>query len=129
MATNKGFATLLSIADELREELERLNRVNAENLLVNLTIATPKLTGAATGEWQVTINERATSLTDRKDLTGTKTANAGISIINRSKSEKYPDIWVSNLIDYITYLNDGSSDQAPAKFIETAEREALASVR
>lgn len=119
---------LTTIADEIRFKLELANREVAKALLTALAIETPKKTGRATGEWQVTIDEKAKSLTNRYDLTGLDTVATGIAIIDSSSNEVFPDIWISNLIDYILDLNDGKSTQAPAKFIQTAEIKALASI-
>ena len=77
---------LTTIADEIRFKLELANREVAKALLTALAIETPKKTGRATGEWQVTIDEKAKSLTNRYDLTGLDTVATGIAIIDSSSN-------------------------------------------
>jgi hypothetical protein len=115
-----GKGGLEGIVDELEIELnEELRRI-AHNLINNLAIQTPKLTGAATGEWQANINKRATARTYREDLAGSTVATEEGAVIDTAVNYKFPIIWISNLAPYIEKLNDGTSTQAPPKFIELA---------
>ena len=120
----KGIDRLLDIVDDVESFLNLELQETAIRFITTLAVKTPKKTGEATGEWQSTINEKASSKTHRLDLTGAKVATQETRKIRQAKNYKFPDIWISNLAGHIGDLNDGTSDQAPAKFIEIALLEA-----
>lgn len=114
-------APLIELEKSLNEELRQL----AVDIITSLAIITPKLTGLATGNWQASINKPVSSVTSRLDLTGaTVTAEESV-VIDSAEKYKYPVIYISNLLDYIEDLNEGTSQQAPRKFINTAIEDAM----
>ncbi len=115
-----GDASLESIAGELEIELNTELRRVATNLIASLAFDTPKREGWATGEWQVGINDKPTTRTFRKDLTGATVITEETAVIDTAVNYKFPTIWVTNLAPYIERLNEGYSKLAPAKFIERA---------
>ena len=106
-----------SIAGELEEEVVNVARAVTFTFVRNVVYATPEDTGRAQGNWFVGIN-RPIRQTKPNRRAGQATSEGQQKIFN-SKA-KWPDYWVSNNLPYIERLNDGYSDQAPAKFVETA---------
>lgn len=119
-----GTEKLLDLVEEIEEFLNLELQELAIRFVTIVAIKTPKKTGEATGEWQVTINKKASSQTNRLDLNGSTVATEETTKIRKAAKFKFPTIYVSNLAGHINDLNDGTSDQAPAKFIETALLEA-----
>lgn len=97
------------VTDQVRE--------TALAALSTIILATPVVTGRARGNWMVDIgaaNERQT------DRTGAQAAiSEGASEIGRFKLAD-PSIVIHNSLPYIGRLNEGSSRQAPAGFVERA---------
>ncbi|MGI9549110.1 MAG: HK97 gp10 family phage protein [Bdellovibrionales bacterium] len=81
-------------------------RTRALRALGDVKLATPVDTGRARNSWHI-------GYTPSFNTTG-----AGVTILTRS--DEIQEIIVTNGTDYIQFLNDGSSRQAPTKFIEQA---------
>lgn len=97
-----------------------------------LVQATPKLTGKATAEWQLTLNGVPTQELLPRTRPPTEVdygayAQAADAEVGRFKSGD--TIYITNLAPYINALNAGSSRQAAANFVQVAEAEALAELR
>lgn len=80
--------------------------------------ATPVDTGRARGNWFVGVGAPIRDESDDTDQSGTNRINANNSKINTRKSRQ--TIFISNNLPYIQKLNEGSSSQAPANFVEQA---------
>ncbi len=89
-------------------------------LIINqvLISETPVDTGHAVANWQIGISEPITSEIDENDPGRTSTIERNASIIRQAPPRK--DIILSNNVPYIHKLNEGSSSQAPAQFVEMA---------
>lgn len=94
-------------------------------LVQDIAVVTPKLTGLATGNWEVTIGRPSNTTSENLDVSGGATINAAQSVILSTKNIKYPVMWLTNNQPYIVRLNDGWSKKAPAKFVETAMKRAV----
>lgn len=75
-----------------------------------VVLSTPVDTGRARGGWNVGINNVNLEETS-EDRSGQKTISENESKILQSRAED--SIFVSNNVDYIEFLEKGSSDQAP----------------
>jgi hypothetical protein len=93
-----------------------------------VVIATPVDTGRARSNWIVTLDSPATGeipahAPGSKGGTGGANAqaaiNAGKQVISRYKDSN-SKICITNNLDYIEDLNNGTSAQAPAGFVEQA---------
>ena len=115
-----SFERSLSIDDELTEEVNKEARVVALKALRNLVLATPVDTGRAKGNWRVGVNFDPIEEVDTKSKTGSIAIRLGQSEIASAKGQGYVDIVIANNLPYIQRLNDGWSEQAPAKFVEKA---------
>lgn len=110
-----------------------------------LTSATPVETGFARAGWTPTVGSPARSLRsggrfaqlDRpKDLEVAKTVAAQRRAANAAASQSIANtyrieqgrMFISNPVRYIVFLNNGSSAQAPARFVERAVVRAIRSL-
>ena len=113
-----SFEKSLSIADDIQDEINKEVRASSLNVLRLLVKATPVDTGRAKGNWFVSTGSPSRSESDsRKASTA---VSEGSSVIASAIRISYPTITVSNNLPYIEKLNNGHSDQAPAKFVELA---------
>ena len=103
----------------LESEVNKVARATALNIVKGLTFSTPKDTGMAKGNWQTSANAPIMTTIDRLDLTGSQANTEAASVTESIKNIKYPEIWITNNLPYIGILNNGSSQQAPAKFVES----------
>lgn len=89
-------------------------------LTVDQTVvsSTPVDTGRARGNWQVSLGFPVVEEQDLVDKAGTVTIAAGAAVIRSRQSGQ--TIFISNNVPYIGRLNQGSSSQAPANFVEMA---------
>ena len=103
--------------------------VRALSLIINQVIIfeTPVDTGHAVANWQVGISEPITKEIDEEDPSGISTIQRNASIINQAPPHK--DIILSNNVPYIHKLNEGSSSQAPAQFVQMAIATAVAAAK
>jgi len=72
---------------------------------------TPVDTGRARGNWQVTIDVPAEGQLDTTDKEGDPTIAKGLDALATLKPNCV--VWLSNNVDYIEFLEHGSSEQAP----------------
>lgn len=85
-------------------------------VLSGVVLRTPVLTGRARGNWLVNLRA-ATGRTDGPlDKGGGVAIAAGAAVIAQQKG--YDAIVLENNLPYIGKLNDGSSKQAPAGYVE-----------
>ena len=87
------------VADELRRR--------SLQALADVKLATPVDTGRARNSWYIGYQERYINQ-----------VQPGVTIL--TQSDEVREIVITNGTDYIQLLNDGSSIQAPTKFIEQA---------
>lgn len=83
-----------------------------------VTLGTPVKTGRARNNWDVGLGEPWRATTQEVDPSG-----AGAVARNNAKiatTKPGQDIYISNNLPYINRLNQGSSSQAPAGFVEEA---------
>lgn len=101
----RGVKSSFKQADEdLNEILNSLQRINANRALEDLVFATPVDTGRARASWY--LSKYPSNVSEARTLLGP---------IPRDKIET---LFINNLVPYIRNLNQGSSSQAPARFIE-----------
>lgn len=111
------------LADFLDDDLDQQTRKYTISVNNNLVLSTPRDTGRAKGDWQVNFDTASGGNTGILDPTGQQTINRNTGEIV-SFSGEYKDIYIENNLPYIKKLNDGSSTQAPAGFVESAIRAA-----
>lgn len=130
-----SFAKSLSVEAELTELLSAEVRKIGFRVLQGVTLKTPKDTGLATSAWLVGIQNAPSDAPIQPYDSGSKGSTAaqnisaaqqaGLSVIGAYPKNQLPDLWIVNNLPYIGKLNDGSSAQAPAKFVEQSIAEAV----
>ena len=86
-----------------------------------VVLATPVDTGRARANWQVSVIKAETDVVNGTDPGGSATISKGANVISRKRLGQ--DIFITNNLPYIVPLNEGSSAQAPAMFVERAVAE------
>ena len=89
---------------------------NGAGITSNITILTPKDKGQARNSWYIGYTERYSG------------AEATSNITILTPKDKPQEIIVTNGVTYIQFLNNGHSQQAPIKFIESAFKKYFDSV-
>lgn len=138
MAPPRVFArNIRRTARRIQSNATKVNRKVALAVLQAVVVATPVDTGRARSNWNTSLIVPDKSTRDAYSpgaggSTGGPNAAAAIasgrSTIASARSERTP-IWISNNLPYIGRLNEGSSAQAPANFIEQAVAAGRAAVR
>lgn len=124
---NEFTRDLASFGAGIEEEVNEVKRKAALRVLTGVTLATPVDTGRARGSWTVSIGAPDSSASENKDKSGSATIAEGSAVISRALPKD--TIFITNYLPYIVSLNDGSSRQAPAKFVERSVQAAVESIR
>lgn len=128
MATLKQLADRLdAYAAGLPKRSSDLAAKAADTILTDLVHVTPVDTSEAVSNWQIGLDTKPTAklepyFSGKKGSTGAQSAAAALEAGRNILHVKKPGqtIYISNVLPYIRLLNDGSSKQAPAGFIERA---------
>lgn len=110
-------ATAAEILEQLTKSLEKQAIALVLALIRGLMRATPVDTGHAWRNWWASIGTPVTEATEA----GAGSANAAVT---RYKLEMGP-LWVANPVDYVFFLNYGTSKKAAAGWIETTVYQVL----
>lgn len=127
-------ASLLDLAKRLERREKELSKIGSDravsvavDLVTMLATDTPVDTSEAISNWQVGITTPVTSdippyMPGFMGSTYSYSRNATIAAAKRILQAKRPGqpIFVSNLAAHIVKLNEGSSRQAPAGFVQAA---------
>jgi hypothetical protein len=98
------------------KKASRVKRAAAIEILNGVVMKTPVDTGRARGNWQASVNTPIVRDDEANDKAGNLTVSNGSYLIRRSKLENR--IYLSNNVEYVPFLNQGSSRQAGARFVE-----------
>lgn len=122
MADLKTFARRIrALARRVEDNVDDLVRRTAVAVDQTVVIATPVDKGQARGGWQANNGSPITEEIDRLDKSGQETIDENNRVIARRRRGQ--DIYISNNVGHIGFLNDGSSSQAPENFVEIAAAE------
>lgn len=127
--------SLLALADRMEALAAKISAETSKTavnvataILRELVYVTPVDTSAALSNWQVGIGEPPRSelppyYPGSKGSTRGSSAQAAFSegVAEMARKKPGEKIYISNNSPYIRELNDGSSRQAPAGFVERAE--------
>jgi hypothetical protein len=126
---------LTQLGQQFQAQLDGVQKAIADSALTELVMRTPIDTGRAKSNWTVGINSLGSGPIPAHDpgvagSTFNQNAQQAISdgqaVIATARSGQ--TINITNNLDYIRKLNDGSSVQAPAGFVEDAVVIAIHSV-
>lgn len=111
---------------QVEQGADRITKQIAGLALTNVVLSTPVDTGRARGGWVV--SNGAPSLEDpgRLDTIGTATIAAGQAEIAQRRSPQ--DIYLNNNVNYIVFLDQGSSGQVAENFVATGVARAVSAV-
>ena len=137
MSLSKFSRNMKSIADNLETNVSKEMKKAALIIDRDVVIQTPVDTGRARSNWLVgigaAIRDVIDALSPGEGLSAGERLNAQLSIdAARTEIEKHrpgQDIYISNNLSYIDFLNQGSSAQAPANFVEKAIQAGIASLK
>ena len=112
---NSSIANLKKDADK---EVEKQLRARSLKAFADVKLMTPVDTGQARNSWYIGYTE--------KYFNGEVGSTSNITIL--APKDKPQEIIVTNGVTYIQFLNNGHSQQAPIKFIESAFKKYFDSV-
>lgn len=125
-------------ANAVGDETSKAVRTVAINVLTSLVTATPIDTGKARSNWQVGINSApdgelpAFSPGSHGSTAGQNVAAAlaaGTDVVQRFQATTDTSVQIVNNLPYISSLDAGASDQAPAGFVAKAVQAAALAAR
>lgn len=96
--------------------------------LDRLVDATPVDTGHARSNWVLSVGTPFTGVDGSKDAVSEAAQDAGRAAVSKYRLSQGP-VLLSNNVEYLAILNEGSSTQAPAGFVESAIEAAQAAER
>lgn len=111
---NKAFIARVAAATEA-DAIDRMDRITLQ-AHANLVQATPVDLGQARAGWNFGLNRINTEVPERP-AEGVLSKPPAPTLGARKIGDTYH---LSNFVKHSVYLNEGSSEQAPAKFVERA---------
>ncbi len=122
-------ADLKKLSRALDADLGKLIRVISLDLFNMIILRSPVDTGFSRSQWKVSIGEPDPTVVEppKGKQAGTITApTADPDVI--AQIQKDSTVFITNAVDYIQYLEEGSSKQAPAGMIRVSLAESEAKV-
>ena len=111
-------SSMINLQKDVDKEIEKQLRAKSLKAFADVKLMTPVDTGQARNSWYIGYIERY--------FDGEAGSTSNISIL--SPKDKPQEIIVTNGVTYIQFLNNGHSQQAPMKFIESAFKKYFDSV-
>lgn len=120
------YADGLSVKVELTEFTSQ--EIRSLGILIDQRIvqASPFDTGLFKNNWLMSIGSPSTEVLAEEDPSGSKAINRAREVVMSYPMDSLPDLWLVNNLPYSARLNDGWSQQAPSKFVETEIAQAVA---
>jgi len=107
-----------NLQKDVDKEIEKQLRAKSLRAFADVKLMTPVDTGQARNSWYIGYTERY--------FGGEVNSTSNITIL--TPKDKPQEIIVTNGVTYIQFLNNGHSQQAPIKFIESAFKKYFDSV-
>ena len=111
-------SSMINLQKDVDKEIEKQLRAKSLKAFADVKLMTPVDTGQARNSWYIGYTE--------KYFNGEVGSTSNITIL--APKDKPQEIIVTNGVTYIQFLNNGHSQQAPIKFIESAFRKYFDSV-
>jgi hypothetical protein len=111
-------SSTINLQKDIDKEIEKQLRAKSLKAFADVKLMTPVDTGQARNSWYIGYTERY--------FDGEVGSTSNISIL--TPKDKPQEIIVTNGVTYIQFLNNGHSQQAPMKFIESAFKKYFDSV-
>lgn len=113
--------------ERVPEEHLKLQKRIALDLLRRIVFRTPVDTGRARGNWQVNLGPSDDNAVLSVDTGGAQTLASGAAVV--AGAQPYGLITIFNNVEYITFLEGGSSRQSPTGMVEVSLAEVEAQFR
>lgn len=117
-----GLSVKVELTEFTAQEIRRLGII-ADQRIVQ---ASPFDTGLFKNNWLMSIGSPSTEVLAEEDPSGSKAINRAREVVMSYPMDSLPDLWLVNNLPYAARLNDGWSQQAPSKFVETEIAQAVA---
>lgn len=135
--TLRGFAKRINkIGIDIEKNADTLVRKVAITVTSSVVLATPVDTGRARANWRTALGAAERGVRDpfatgKKGSTGAQNISGVIAETQRVVAgyQGNGEVFISNNLPYIGPLNTGTSDQAPAGFVEIAVNNGVRAVR
>ena len=111
-------SSINNLQRDIDKEVEKQLRAKSLKAFADVKLMTPVDTGQARNSWYIGYTE--------KYFNGEVGSTSNITIL--APKDKPQEIIVTNGVTYIQFLNNGHSQQAPMKFIESAFKKYFDSV-
>ena len=111
-------SSMINLQRDIDKEVEKQLRAKSLKAFADVKLMTPVDTGQARNSWYIGYTE--------KYFDGEVGSTSNITIL--APKDKPQEIIVTNGVTYIQFLNNGHSQQAPMKFIESAFKKYFDSV-
>ena len=111
-------SSMINLQRDIDSEIEKQLRAKSLKAFADVKLMTPVDTGQARNSWYIGYTERY--------FDGEVGSTSNISIL--TPKDKPQEIIITNGVTYIQFLNNGHSQQAPMKFIESAFKKYFDSV-
>ena len=111
-------SSMINLQRDIDKEIEKQLRAKSLKAFADVKLMTPVDTGQARNSWYIGYTETY--------FDGEVGSTSNISIL--TPKDKPQEIIVTNGVTYIQFLNNGHSQQAPMKFIESAFKKYFDSV-
>ncbi len=131
MATSNGLGEfgkrMFTVADKMELNTSQMIRKVALVAGQSIVTRTPKDTGRAQGNWQMSV-DRSTNTIKETIQTPAEVLAQHAGTVSGFSIESNRGIYINNNLPYISKLNNGSSKQAPAGFVEMGIRDGILAV-
>lgn len=94
-----------------------------------VVMATPVDKGRARANWIAALDAPNTTTTEAVSPSGAEAIAQAAGVVAQYDGDKHQAIHITNNLSYIRPLNEGSSKQAPAQFVEQAVEKAVGAIR
>ena len=116
------------LARELEDQLSDVAKGLTLSVTANLVETTPVDTGFARANWVPNIGQPAAGPVGSPSRVDSSAQTSGLTTVASTYDITQGPVYVTNNVRYIERLNDGSSQQAPAGFVQLAIARAIAEV-
>lgn len=130
MATPNDFSKRMGqIATGVSKNADKLVKKVAMAIDQAVVMATPVDTGRARANWIASLDTASSAKTESTDKGGAQAIAAARATINGYDGDTNAEVHITNNLEYIGFLNDGSSAQAPSGFVRTAIKAGASAVK
>lgn len=117
------------LSTDVVENADKLVKKVAMAIDQAVVMATPVDTGRARANWIASLDVASSTVTTKTDKGGAQAIAAARATINGYDGDTNAEVHITNNLEYIGFLDGGSSAQAPSGFVRTAVRAGASAVK